>query len=348
MLLETVRNKRIRKNPEPLESDRQVSRRLLWDRSVTFIFLVGICISILSFRVVRSQEVRSALDEFHLAAISSEYDVRRAIETDLATLNALRAYIDVTPNPSGPDFERFTQDLARNNPWTLSLKWVPPATRLPLAEASYRRFEMPLYLPVFEGAPEHQRLRGYALGLFQMGAVIEKSLPGVKSAPIDVEFYDLNAALGKRFLYRLQKTGAIPLSRYKSEAQALAEGAFKHIVRFDVGGRQWAMVITAADSSRPPRLTWLSWSIVATVLIITAISAAHFLLHVTRARTDEERLHLQLRKAAEDALRISEERYALAGPRLQRRPLGLGSARRADLLLGAVESHAGLRRQGHR
>jgi diguanylate cyclase (GGDEF)-like protein/PAS domain S-box-containing protein len=35
-------------------------------------------------------------------------------------------------------------------------------------------------------------------------------------------------------------------------------------------------------------------------------------VNISRARIDEERLHLQLRKAAEDALRISEERYALA------------------------------------
>jgi diguanylate cyclase (GGDEF)-like protein/PAS domain S-box-containing protein len=312
VLLETVRTKRARKDREPVELDTGVSRRVLWDRSVTFIFLVGICISILSFRVVRSQEIRSAIDEFHLAAASSEYDVRRAIESDLATLDALRAYINVTPNVPGPDFERFAEELTRNNPWTLSLKWVPPATKLPLSETAKGRFAMPLYLPVFEGPPEHLRLRGYALGLFQMGEVIEKGLRGPRPEPIDIEFYDLSAALGKRFLYRHQKTGGAPVSRYQSEAQALEEGDFRHIVRFDVGGRQWAMVETAADSLRPPRLAWLSWSIVATILIITAISAAHFLLHVARARTDEERLHRQLRKAAEDALRISEERYALA------------------------------------
>ena len=300
------------KDGTPLPADDGIPRRVLWDRSVAFILFVGICISVVGFRVVRSQEIRSARDEFHLAAASSEYEARRAIESDLATLEALRAWITVTPNVPSPDFDRFTQELIRNRPYILSLKWVPRATGSPVAETSPDRFTMPLYLPVFEGPPEHQRLRGYVLGLFQLGDVFEKGLRGLRPDLIDIEFYDLSGALGKRLLYRHLPAAGAPVSRYKSEAEALEEGDFKHVVRFDVGGRQWAMVETATDAFRMARLAWLSWSIVGTILVITAISAAHFLLHVARARTDEERLHLQLRKAAEDALRISEERYALA------------------------------------
>jgi diguanylate cyclase (GGDEF)-like protein/PAS domain S-box-containing protein len=287
------------------------SRRVLWDRSVTAILVVGICISVVSLLIVRSQEIRSARDEFNLAARSSEFAVRRAIESDMATLRALSAWISVTQNLSGPDFDRFTEELIRNNSYILGLKWVPRGSKLLVAETSHDRFTMPLYLPIFEGPPGQEWLRGYALGLFQVGEIFENGLHGLDSKPIDIEFYDLSAALGKRFLYRYPSTTGVPGSRYKSEAEALKEGDFKQIVRFDAGGRQWAMVWTA-DINGTARLTWLSWSIFAMVLVITGISALHFLLNVTRARTDEERLHLQLRKAAEDALRISEERYALA------------------------------------
>ena len=317
MLLETVQNRRLRKYTSPGVRDHRVSRRVLWDRSITFILVVGFIISIVSFRVVRTQEIRSALDEFHLAALSSEFQVRQAIQSDLATLEALRAYIGTSPKIPGPDFDRFTQQIIGSNPHILSLRFAPHSNNLPAAETSHDRFAMPLYLPVFDGPPESERLKGYALGLFRMSDVIERSLRGMKPEPIDIEFYDLSGALGKRFLYRHQTAlsrepgaGGTTVSRYKSEAEALEEAPFKRVVRFDVGGRQWAMVETGGDAWRP--LTWLSWSIVATVLVITGISAVHFVLNVGRVRTDEERLHLQLRKAAEDALRISEERYALA------------------------------------
>ena len=85
----------------PNVPDNGTSRRLLWDRSVTFILLAGIFVSVVSFRVVRSQEVQSAKDEFHLSASLSEYAVRREIESNLATLRAMRAYMQVSPNVSG-------------------------------------------------------------------------------------------------------------------------------------------------------------------------------------------------------------------------------------------------------
>jgi diguanylate cyclase (GGDEF)-like protein len=304
--------KQLDNNERRTERGKRISRRVLWDRSVTFILLAGICISFVSFQVVRNQEIRSARDEFRLAAITLESAVNREIETDRATLRALRAYINSTPNPVGPDFNRYTAELIRNNTGILSLKWVPRGAQLPGVDTSHDRFIMPLYLATFEGPPGKERLRGYALGLFPMDDVLRKVLRQLKPEPIDIEFYDLRATGDKAFLYQYEWSPGHKVPRFKSAAEALKEDDFRHTTRFDVGGGEWAMVLTATDSYKPARLTWLSWNIVAMILVITGISAVHFLLHVSRARTDEERLHLQLRKAAEDALRISEERYALA------------------------------------
>jgi diguanylate cyclase (GGDEF)-like protein/PAS domain S-box-containing protein len=292
------------------ERDDTISRTI-WDRSVTFILIVGICISIVSFFVVRSQEIKSARDEFHLAAASPEYAVRRQIESNLATLRALQAWMVVTPDVRAEDIDRYTKELARNNPGVLSLKWVARGGKLPEVDAPNDRLAMPMYLPVSEGPPGYERLRGYAWGLFQIGDVLERELGPLKPDTIDFEIYDLSAASGKQFLYGYRRAAGAPLPSAKSEGEALTEGDFRHIVRFDAGGRQWAMVMTASDSYRRGLLKWLSWNVFATFLLLTGISGANFLLHVSRARA-EERLHFQLRKAAEDALRISEERYALA------------------------------------
>src|ERR1700733_8216890 len=188
------------------ERDETISRTI-WDRSVTFILIVGICISIVSFFVVRSQEIKSARDEFRLAAASPEYAVRRQIESNLATLQALRAWMAVTPDLRAEDADRYTKELARNNPGVLSLKWVARGGKLPEVDAPNNRLAMPMYLPVSEGPPGHERLRGYAWGLFQIGDVLERELRLLKPDTIDIEIYDLSAASGKQYLYGYRRGG---------------------------------------------------------------------------------------------------------------------------------------------
>ena len=78
--------------------DNRISRTASWDRYVTTILIAVICVSIVSFLVVRSQEVESARDQFHLAAASSEYVVHRQIESNLATLRALLCAGDTAPS----------------------------------------------------------------------------------------------------------------------------------------------------------------------------------------------------------------------------------------------------------
>jgi diguanylate cyclase (GGDEF)-like protein/PAS domain S-box-containing protein len=187
--------------------------------------------------------------------------------------------------------------------------------KVPVVELSGGKFAIPTVMAVFDGAPGHERVRGYALGLFQMEVVLGKGLHRLPNEPIDFEFYDLSASPGHRFLFRRagNSDGAGGTTRlYPAEAAALAAGDFKKIAEFRVGGRQWAMVITATDDYLRLRRTWLSWSIVGIILAVTGVVSALFLVHVRHALRDEELRHLRSRKEAEDALRVSEERYALA------------------------------------
>jgi len=304
--------------------DARISIRFVWDRSVTLILIFGICLAAATFQVVRDQEAQGARDEFRLAAGSSEYAVRREIESNLAALRALRTYLQITPNFTASDIDHASKELIRSNPAIVSLKWVRGST--PPAVPATNRSTVSLSLAVFEGAPGHERVRGYAVGTFRLGEIFEKGLRTVALEPIDVDFYDTDAPPGKQFLYEHPWKPGAPVqgegtrvsllrdtpTRYKTDSQALKKGDFKEIVRLDADGRHWAMVITPTEVFMRSHLTWLSWKIVAALLIITGMGAAHFLLHVARVRTDHERMHLHLRRSAEDALRMSEERYALA------------------------------------
>jgi diguanylate cyclase (GGDEF)-like protein/PAS domain S-box-containing protein len=357
--------------------------------------ITGILVSALSFRLVRSREVQTSREEFHLQASTSEYAVRREIGANLAALRSLRAYIDVTPNLRPADFEAFAKETMGMNQSILSLEWAPRVSgpnraaferrlldrgvqhayirrtltttprraaeanqyfpvemmsppqeaervlgfdlssslatarvleraqstrkltaggKVAVVELSHSRFAMPTYMAVFEGPPGHDRIRGFVLGLFQMEVVLEKGLRRFKPDAIDFDFYDLSASPGNRFLFHHASANEADtmVRGYSSETQALAEGDFKQIARFDVGGRHWAMVMTATPAYLGPGRTWLSWSILAILLTVTGVVSVLFLTHVTRSRHEEELRLLRSRKESEDALRISEERYALA------------------------------------
>ncbi len=366
-----------------------------WGRTLLLILLAGLLVSVLSFRLVRSREVQTSREEFHLQTSTSEYAVRREIGSNLAALRSLRAFIDVTPRLQVADFMAFARDTMSSNQTILSLEWAPRVTgperaafekelrkrgvahaylrgslattprrapeadeyfpiemmnppdeserilgfdlkcsrvtarlleqarstgkltaggKVAVVEMSHTRFAMPTYMTVFEGQPGHERVRGFALALFQMEVVLEKGLRRFKPEAIDFEFYDLSAPAGKQFLFRHEGASSVESSvrGYASEAQALAEGDFKQIARFEVGGRKWAMVMTATKGYLSLRRTWLSWTILAILLSVTGVVAGLFLLHIAHTRREEELHVLRSRKEAEDALRVSEERYALA------------------------------------
>jgi diguanylate cyclase (GGDEF)-like protein/PAS domain S-box-containing protein len=378
-------------NPDPHSEHR--STWDLWGRSAAFILIAGSCISAIGFSMVRDREIVSARDEFRLAAASSEYAVRREIESNLAALRSLRAFISLTPTLRDGDFESFAKEAIRNTPSILTLEWAPridapqrpaferelaarglahpyirrttadnparasdsaeyfpiefmaPATeaekvlgfdlatssftvkllrqaldsgelvaggKVPVVENSRDHLAMPVYMAVLESGPQPQRLRGYVLGLFRMGDVLDQGLRRLKPEAIDIEFFDLSSPAGRQFLYAHHSAPGAGGSAFPSEAAALADRDFKEIVRFSIGHRNWAMVLSATDRYLGARMTWLPWSITAIVMVITGITALHFGLHVNRSLQVEELRHLRSRKQAEDALRVSEERYALA------------------------------------
>ena len=370
-----------------------VSSWFFWGRSLAFILLAGTVLSLIAFRTIRGRELESAKEEFKLAATASEYAVRREVESNLAALRTLRAYVIVTEDLTDTGFTTFANEALGSNPSILSLEWAPRivlaerpaferqmrARNLPnqyirkdlsknpkhapeakdyfpiefmspplqtarvvgydlastragrqilslaekskalavggkveVVETTYDRLAMPSYMAVFAGPPGRERLRGYVLGLFQMGEVLEEGLRRLRPEAIDIQFYDLSAAPGEQFLYRHEwDSGAKRPPPQKSDPD-MTEGDFRHAVRFDVGGRQWAMVVTATGAYKAKRQTWRAWGALSVLLLMTVATMAYFLLHVTHARRDEELRQLRSRKATEDALRVSEERYALA------------------------------------
>jgi len=222
------------------------------------------------------------------------------------------AYADATQTLPNPEFDRLAGELKRENPAIKSLRWQPRGNKLPTADNSQDHLIIPLALTVFEGPPAKNKLKGYVLGQFGLDEIIQSALRQQKPEAVDIEFWDVGASRDKQFLYQHRWPSGTVMPRYQKAGDALKEAEFKYIRSIQVGDRQWAIVVTASDDFISQWRGQFPWNILATCLIITMIVCAHLLLNYTNNRSEDQKLHLQLRRAAEDALRISEERYALA------------------------------------
>jgi diguanylate cyclase (GGDEF)-like protein/PAS domain S-box-containing protein len=275
------------------------------------VLIAGACLALVGFGAVRKKEVRSGIDQFNATFAASKYEVGHEIERALGMLRTLQADAEVASALPGPQFERLAKDVSRNSSATVDLRWAPPG-KLPVAEPVNGHTVVQLALPVYEVADGKKVLKGYVAGRFKadelLGAGLRKQMPEL----IDVQFFDLGAELDRQFLYQHHWLPGSTIQPYKSGVEALTDAPYKDTFRFDAGDRELLMVMTGTPAYQTARTAWVSWTLLPMVLIVAALVAAHLYLNGSRARGAEEQLHQQLRKAAEDALRISEERYALA------------------------------------
>jgi diguanylate cyclase (GGDEF)-like protein/PAS domain S-box-containing protein len=209
-------------------------------------------------------------------------------------------------------------DLATTEPIRAVLAQAADDLRLtaagpvPLVEKSGRIVGVPVYAAVYTHGNEGGQLRGYVLAIFQIADVIEQGLRKLKPEPVDIQFYDLSAAPTKRLLYSHNPGTPAHEGTPGEERAALRPDDLKKIARFDVGGRPWAMVLRPTPDYLRRARTWKPWNAFALVLALTGITAGYLWSRISHARREAELRHLRSRRAAEEALRRSDERYALA------------------------------------
>ena len=146
---------------------------------------------------------------------------------------------------------------------------------------------VPIYardIPLATAEQRHGALRGFVLGVFRVGEMVEaKAAVGVSgSDTLKINLFDLSAAEGERHLYPKSGTDTIKQLRSGRHAESL----------ISVAGRSWLLICT---SSSGPKTTWVPWGTLAGGMLLTGLLFAALR---TGQRRDAERL-----RAAQDLTR---------------------------------------------
>ena len=202
-----------------------------------------------------------------------------------------------------------TPDVGRAVQLALDTHELVAGGAMRLIEQTNGGFGVPVYLAANgTRGPAKLRPRGIALGIFQLAAVLENGLKSARREPANVAFWDLSARGGRRRIYFHGEDSNFSPDDFIPDRHS----ALKQIATFGVGSRQWAMVVRPTarylEQRKTHRAEWLLFG----ELLMTAITTICFSLSSVVLRRRGELKHFRTLRDAQEALRRSEERYAIA------------------------------------
>ena len=175
--------------------------------------------------------------------------------------------------------------------------------RITLVQETAGQFGFLVFAPVYHRDVTEQsvkgrgeKLKGFALGVFRIGDIVEKSLKHLEPEAIDIYIYDKSAdSEEESFLYfHPSGAGKTPLSSMpKGEAGPDGRSDLQNAKTFDIANRKWLILLKAAPDFVNARKTWQAWGVLTAGLLLTASLASYLLVH----------------KRAAEGLRDSEEKF---------------------------------------
>ena len=168
-------------------------------------------------------------------------------------------------------------------------------------------------MPADSTQSRKENIRGFAVGVFRVGDIVERSLTYLNPEGIDVYLYD-NSAQGKeRFLYvHPLRTGKTTDSLRNEEP--VPDGSLKITRTLKVADREWQILFVATPDYVASGKTWQPWGVLLAGLLLTGLLAGFLIVVARRAEelTNSNELLLQEiagRRKTEEDLRLSEERF---------------------------------------
>ena len=169
------------------------------------------------------------------------------------------------------------------------------------------------FLPVYENnlvsempVGREDELRGFVLGVFRIGDLVDSALTFLQTQDIDLELYDVTKSISPELLYKEESaklggrnTGATDRSRAANQAES----------EISIGGRKWSLTTTAGRQFGQTRTTIAPWVFFSLGLILTTLLI--LIIYRTLSRNFEISKLVSIRTAllreSESQLRDSEQ-----------------------------------------
>jgi diguanylate cyclase (GGDEF)-like protein/PAS domain S-box-containing protein len=193
--------------------------------------------------------------------------------------------------------------------------------RITLVQERTSQFGIIVFAPVYrKGAPadsvqkRHENLEGFALGVFRIWDILEKSLTYLAPVSLDIYLYDRSAPEKESLLYYnpsiTRKTKNLPTD----DQEAGLEARLEYAKTLNVAGREWLVLCRATPDFRETRRSGWPSAVLTGGLLFTCLLAGYLLTYIRRTKrieglVNERTNELTERKRAEVALQMSETRY---------------------------------------
>ena len=181
-------------------------------------------------------------------------------------------------------------------------------SRIRLVQERGNQFGFLVFMPVYrKGAPvdsvraRRAALAGFALGVFRIGDMVEKSLAGLKRDSIDIALYD-ESAPEEQLLYG---------RAYGPPAAPAPPPGYLYSKTFEVGGHRWRFAAGPGERGALPPGGYGAWTILLAGILLTALLAKYLHASANRVAVVENMVAERSRELEKtnEAFRQSEAKY---------------------------------------
>ena len=167
--------------------------------------------------------------------------------------------------------------------------------RIKLVQEKVGQFGFLVFAPIYgKGLPSDSittrraNLKGFALGVFRVGDLIEKSLTYLKPGGIDIYLYDSSGPREESFLYtHLSRTR----NSSKVGGEVDSDDHFASSKTFRFANREWLVLQKPTLGFVEGRKTWRPWGVLTIGLLLTGILAIYLIMQKRAKNSAEEQLN---------------------------------------------------------
>jgi CHASE1-domain containing sensor protein len=197
--------------------------------------------------------------------------------------------------------------------------------RIVLVQETGEQFGFLIIKPIYEtpAPPEtverrRQDLKGFAVGVFRVGDMVEDALEDLAEGTVNIQLVDESSPADEGLLYLGPASDS---DNPANEEQLKARGELHLRAPLEIPGRQWSLLITPTSEFLGGQVSWESWGVLAGGLLITALLVA-YLITVINHGVKTQRLAAELatvneglkvevterKRTQEEIRKLSEER----------------------------------------